>query len=154
MLGIAVLYVIDVQLGLRAARTGLIQLGDPAACFLEVGSAGRDHQNAVEPLDGHDAQCAKQRVAFAQGGCSIGCGCGRSPPRPSGAGRARRACSRCRRLGSSAPAAHQLQSSIDFLDGHILEREHAHRHALQQVHVKGAHHLQPAFGLGARPHHD
>ena len=105
MAGVDVLHLVDEELRLGTVVAGLVQTLDPAACFVQIGSAWRDHQNAVEPLNGHDAQRTKQRVALTQASlCS------------SGAARTTAGGGGCSTTADGATtAADQAQRGFDFL---------------------------------------
>ena len=78
------------------------------------------------------------------------------PPPKQLAARCQRPPARCGTAGhpTGLPApAHQAQRSLHFPDRSVFERKQAHRHALEQVDIKGTHNIEPTLGLVARTHH-
>ena len=155
--GGAVLHLVDEELGFGAVEVGAVELLDPVAHFVQVGGARGDHQYGVDALDGHDAQGAEQRAAFAQGiGADGGvglAGCG-GLGRGALAGPARGRRSGCGNCSTRGATRKQAQRGLNFGWRGVLEREHANRHAAQQVDVEGVDHVEPAFGFDPGAAHD
>lgn len=150
VLGVAVLHVVDVQLRLAAGAAGLVELGHPAPDLFQIGGVRGDDEQAVEALNGQDVQGASQWRGPKAAAQRCRSWSGRPTCLAAGDGGARH----CRSGCATTAAAEQLQGGAGFFDAEVFEREEPDGHALQQIDVEGAHHVQPAFGLGAGAAHD